>query len=30
MPVPDHKELKPGVLACIIRQSGLTRFDFEP
>jgi len=30
VPVPDHKELKPGVLASIIRQSGLTRFDLEP
>jgi len=29
VPVPDHKELKPGVLASIIRQSGLPRSAFE-
>lgn len=31
VPVPDHKELKPGTLRSIIRQSGLTVQDFiEP
>jgi len=28
IPVPDHKELKPGTLRSIIRQSGLTVEDF--
>ncbi len=28
VPVPDHKELKPGTLRSIIRQSGLTVQDF--
>lgn len=28
VPVPDHKELKPGTLRAIIRQSGLTVQDF--
>lgn len=29
VPVPDHKELKPGTLASIIRQSGVARSLFE-
>ncbi|MFW6292776.1 MAG: type II toxin-antitoxin system HicA family toxin [Spirochaetota bacterium] len=29
IPVPDHKELKPGTLSAIIRQSGLPRAEFE-
>lgn len=29
VPVPDHRELKPGTLQSIIRQSGLVRSDFE-
>ena len=29
VPVPDHKELKIGTLASIIRQSGLPRSMFE-
>jgi predicted RNA binding protein YcfA (HicA-like mRNA interferase family) len=29
IPVPDHKELKKGTLQSIIRQSGLTRKEFE-
>jgi predicted RNA binding protein YcfA (HicA-like mRNA interferase family) len=29
VPVPDHAELKKGTLRGIIRQSGLTRDDFE-
>ena len=29
VPVPDHKELKTGTLASIIRQSGLARNLFE-
>lgn len=29
VPVPDHKELKTGTLASIIRQSGLARSLFE-
>jgi predicted RNA binding protein YcfA (HicA-like mRNA interferase family) len=29
VPVPDHKELKPGTLASIIRQSRLSRSVFE-
>jgi predicted RNA binding protein YcfA (HicA-like mRNA interferase family) len=29
VPVPDHKEIKPGTLASIIRQSGLPRSAFE-
>lgn len=28
VPVPDHKELKPGMLRAIIRQSGLAVGDF--
>ena len=28
VPVPDHKELKPGTLRAIIRQSGLRVEDF--
>ncbi len=28
VPVPDHRELKPGTLRSIIRQSGLTVADF--
>ena len=28
VPVPDHRELKPGTLRAIIRQSGLTVQDF--
>lgn len=29
VPVPLHKDLKPGTLASIIRQSGLARSLFE-
>ena len=29
VPVPDHHELKAGTLASIIRQSGLSRENFE-
>ena len=29
IPVPDHKELRPGTLQSIIRQSGLPRAEFE-
>lgn len=29
VPVPDHRELKPGTLSSIIRQSGLAREKFE-
>jgi len=29
VPVPMHKDLKPGTLASIIRQSGLDRSHFE-
>jgi predicted RNA binding protein YcfA (HicA-like mRNA interferase family) len=29
VPVPDHKELKSGVLGAIIRQTGLPRALFE-
>jgi len=29
VPVPDHKELRTGTLASIIRQSGLVRNLFE-
>ena len=29
VPVPDHRELKLGTLASIIRQSGLARRLFE-
>jgi len=29
VPVPDQKDLKPGVVASIIRQSGLPRSVFE-
>ncbi len=29
VPVPMHKDLKPGTLASIIRQSGLDRSLFE-
>ena len=29
IPVPMHKDLKPGTLASIIRQSGLDRSLFE-
>ncbi len=29
IPVPLHRELKPGTLAAIIRQSGLLRVLFE-
>ena len=29
VPVPDHRELKPGTLQSIIRQSRLVRSDFE-
>lgn len=29
VPVPDHRELKAGTLASIIRQSGLPRTAFE-
>ena len=29
VPVPDHKQLRIGTLASIIRQSGLPRGQFE-
>jgi len=29
VPVPDHDELKMGTLRSIIRQSGLSRSEFE-
>jgi predicted RNA binding protein YcfA (HicA-like mRNA interferase family) len=29
VPVPDHKELKTGTLMSIIRQSGVSRAEFE-
>lgn len=29
VPVPDHKELRPGTLRSIIRQSGVPREEFE-
>lgn len=29
VPVPDHKEVLIGTLRSIIRQSGLSRSDFE-
>jgi len=29
IPVPDHKEIRPGTLLSIIRQSGLPRTEFE-
>jgi len=29
VPVPDHRELKPGTLAAIIRQTRLPRELFE-
>ena len=29
VPVPNHRELRPGTLMSIIRQSGLRRTDFE-
>lgn len=29
VPVPNHKELKPGTLSSIIRQAGLPRNLFE-
>ena len=29
VPVPNHAEIKIGTLQSIIRQSGLTRSDFE-
>jgi predicted RNA binding protein YcfA (HicA-like mRNA interferase family) len=29
VPVPDHRELKPGVLRAIIRQTGIARATFE-
>jgi predicted RNA binding protein YcfA (HicA-like mRNA interferase family) len=29
VPVPDHKELKTGTLASIIRQSSIPRSEFE-
>lgn len=29
VPVPDHRELRPGTLQSIIRQSGLPRTHFE-
>ncbi|MEE8484596.1 MAG: type II toxin-antitoxin system HicA family toxin [Nitrospinota bacterium] len=29
VPVPDHKEIRPGTLLSIIRQSGLLRSLFE-
>nr|NJM04827.1 type II toxin-antitoxin system HicA family toxin [Desulfobacula sp.] len=29
IPVPDHKEIKIGTLQSIIRQSGLSRKEFE-
>ena len=29
VPVPDHKEIRMGTLLSIIRQSGLSRKEFE-
>lgn len=29
VPVPDHKELRAGMLLSILRQSGLPRSEFE-
>jgi len=29
VPVPDHKELKKGTLRSIIRQSAISRSEFE-
>jgi predicted RNA binding protein YcfA (HicA-like mRNA interferase family) len=29
VPVPDHDELRTGTLRAIIRQSGVTRSEFE-
>ncbi|MEN8261702.1 MAG: type II toxin-antitoxin system HicA family toxin [Pseudomonadota bacterium] len=29
VPIPDHKELRPGTLMSIIRQSELPRSEFE-
>ncbi|MXZ79778.1 MAG: type II toxin-antitoxin system HicA family toxin [Gammaproteobacteria bacterium] len=29
VPVPDHKELRPGTLMSIIRQSGVPRSEFK-
>ena len=29
VPVPDHKEIRIGTLASIIRQSGVPRSEFE-
>lgn len=29
VPVPDHKEIRVGTLLSIIRQSGLSRGEFE-
>mgnify|MGYP006441178799 CR=1 FL=1 len=29
VPVPDHRDLKPGVLRAIIRQTGIPRMAFE-
>ena len=29
VPVPDHKELRTGTLQAIIRQSGVSREEFE-
>jgi hypothetical protein len=29
IPVPDHKELRIGTLQSIIRQSGISRREFE-
>ena len=29
VPVPDHRELRVGTLMSIIRQSGLSRSEFE-
>ena len=29
VPIPDHRELRIGTLRSIIRQSGLSRSEFE-
>lgn len=29
VPVPDHREIRAGTLASIIRQSGIPRSEFE-
>jgi hypothetical protein len=29
VPVPDHRELKVGTLLSIVRQSGVSRSEFE-